>query len=49
MKIFLCETKFGLRKMTLEKIIKSKRKGNQVKVICVDSIKEKGYKNGNKG
>lgn len=34
--------------MTLEKIIKYKRKGFRVRIICVDSIKEKGYKNGNK-
>lgn len=47
MKIFLCKTKSGVKKMTLEKVIKSKRNGNPVAIVGVDSIKEKGYKNGN--
>lgn len=45
MKIFLCETKNGdITKLTLAKIIKRKREGREVKIIGVDSVKEKGVK-----
>ena len=43
MKIFLCQTQGGpIKKMTLNKVIRKKRKGHPVKIIGVAEVLERG-------